>query len=214
MPTPSTTDIIPFTQISDSVIVLKDGSLRAVVDVSAINFELRSSEEQSAIIQQFQSFLNSVDFPVQMVVQSRRFDITAYVAMVNQTAEGLTNELLKVQAQEYGRFIKELSELSNIMSKKFYLVLPFTVHAVTAEKGGMLAGIKDLFKKKGKAAQAALTADQLANYQVQLAQRADLLLGGLSGMGLKGHLLTEGELTKMFSVLYNPVVPPAQQQAT
>lgn len=216
MPNPSTTEIVPFTQIAQSVIVLRDGSLRAVIEVSAINFELRSSEEQGAILQQFQAFLNSVDFPMQMVIQSRRFDISGYVALVNQTAGELSNELLKVQAQEYGRFVQELSELSNIMSKKFYVVLPFHLQADQASGKGVLGGIKDVFssfKKKPKQAPT-LSDEQLANYQVQLAQRADLILGGLSGMGLKGHLLAQEELTKLFADLYNPVVPTAKEKTT
>src|SRR5687767_2232400 len=107
MANPSTTDLVQLKQITDGVIILKDGSIRAIVEVSAINFELRSTDEQEAIIQQFQGFLNSLDFPVQMLIWSRKFDITTYLANVQKSADELTNDLLKVQAEEYMRFVTE-----------------------------------------------------------------------------------------------------------
>jgi type IV secretory pathway VirB4 component len=208
-PPPSTTDLVQIKQIVDGVIVLKDGTLRAVVQVSAINFELRSSEEQAAILQQFQGFLNSVDFPIQMIVHSRKFDITAYLASVQQAVAELTSELLKVQAEEYMRFIKELSALANIMSKNFYVALPFQVTAAPTAKKGILSGVTGMFSKKKGAAQDGIPPEQLASYKVQLQQRADLLLGGLSGMGLKGHVMSQEELIALFNDLYNPKVPAA-----
>jgi type IV secretory pathway VirB4 component len=205
--TPSTTDLTQIKDLRDGVIVLKDGSLRGVVQVSAVNFELRSSDEQAAILQQFASFLNSIDFPVQMVVHSRRFDISAYLATVQTSSEQLTNELLKVQATEYIRFVGELSELANIMSKNFYVVVPLSITPVTVSKG-ILGGFKDIFKKSPT--QQELTPEQLATYRAQLQQRADLVIGGLSGMGLTGHMLAQDELSALFGALYNPVVPAAQ----
>lgn len=206
---PSTTDLVQLKQITDGVIVLKDGSLRAIVEVSAINFELRSTEEQAAILQQFQAFVNSIDFPIEMLVHSRKFDITSYLAVVEQASSVLTNELLKVQAQEYMRFVKELSELANIMSKKFYVALPFQI-VIESKKKGMLSGITGMFSKK-KTAEQEVTPEQLATYKVQLQQRADLVSSGLSGMGLKGHMMTQEELLALFTDLYNPTVPAAQK---
>lgn len=208
---PSTADLVQIADIRDGVALLKDGSARGIVQIDAINFELRSSDEQAAIIQQFESFLNSVDFPVQMVVHSRKFDITTYLANVQTATETLTNDLLKMQAQEYARFVQELSELSNIMSKKFYIALSFAV-ASTVEKKGFIAGIKDTFKKKKAAVQAGATPEQTTAYLSQLQQRADLILGGLSDMGLKGHMLNQDEMLQLFTDLYNPVVPQQQKQ--
>lgn len=209
--TPSTTDLTQIKEMRDGVIILKDGSLRGIIQVSAVNFELRSSDEQSAILQQFSAFLNSIDFPVQMVVHSRRFDISAYLATVQAASEQLTNELLKVQATEYMRFIGELSELANIMSKNFYAVVPLSVVPVSESKG-ILGGLKDIFKKAP--AQQTLTPEQLATYRIQLQQRADLVIGGLSGMGLTGHMLNQEELTTLFNALYNPVIPASQHPTT
>jgi len=205
---PSTVELIQIQELREGVLILKDGSLRAVVNVTAINFELRSSDEQQAILQQFAGFLNSIDFPIQMVVHSRRYDISEYIATVQAASEQLTNELLKVQAGEYIRFVAELSDLANIMAKNFYIVLPLTVVTATESKG-ILGGFKDMFKKAP--ATKSLTTEQLASYRTQLQQRADLIIGGLSGMGLKGTMLGQAELMKLFSEVYNPVVPQPQK---
>jgi type IV secretory pathway VirB4 component len=206
---PSTTDLVQLETVRDGVIILKDGSLRAVVQINAINFELRSSDEQVAIIQQFQAFLNSVDFPLQIIVHSRKFDISTYLATIQNAATQLTNELLKVQAQEYMRFVGELSDLANIMSKNFYIALSFSVLPTSDAQGGVLSGIKSLFKKKTPQP-GGPTTEQLAGYRAQLQQRADIVIGGLSGMGLQGHLMEHDELVALFSGLYNPVVPQKQ----
>lgn len=206
MANPSTTDLVQLAQINENVIVLKNGTLRAVVEVNAINFDLRSSDEQAAITQQFEAFLNSIDFPIQIVIQSRRFDVSNYVATVRAAGEALTNELLKVQAEEYARYVNELSELANIMSKRFFVVIEFTATVDTGSaKKGFFSG---LFGKKAPATMA-ITPENLAAYQQQLSQRADFVLGGLSGMGMKGHVLGQDELKKLFHDLYNPVVPAA-----
>ena len=207
--TASTSDLVQIEDIRDGVIVLKDHSLRAVVEVNAINFELRSSEEQEAIIQQFQAFLNSIDFPLQMIVHSRKFDITTYLTTVQTASEKLTSELLRVQATEYMRFIKELSDLANIMSKRFYVALPFQIIAGSTEKQGLISSVTGMFKKKSKTdtVAASLRSEQLAAYRAQLQQRADLINGGLSGMGLKGHMMSQEELLALFEGVYNPIVP-------
>jgi hypothetical protein len=212
MANPSTTDLVRIKDIADNIVILKDDTLRAVVDIGAINFELRSSDEQQAILQQFESFLNSVDFPLQVVVQSRRFDIAGYVKQVMDTAATLTNELLKVQAAEYTRFVVELSELANIMAKRFFVIIPFAAPAAEkTEGGGFLSGITGMFGKKGAAAKPKdIDPATITLWQQQLQQRADLVIGGLSGMGLKGRILRGEELLAMYRDLYNPVVPPEQ----
>ncbi len=205
--TPSTTDLVQLQDIRDGVVLLKDSSLRGIVEINAINFDLRSTDEQSAILQQFQAFLNSVDFPVQIIVHSRKFDISTYLATIQAASEKLTSELLKIQAQEYMRFVSELSDLSNIMSKKFYISLPFSVVPTGSEKKGFVSGFTDMFKKKPAAQATGPTPEQLATYRMQLQQRADLIIGGLSGMGLSGHMLGQEELVQLFTELYKPVVP-------
>src|SRR5436309_14110535 len=108
----ATQQLIDIAEIRESVIILKDGSLRTIVEVSAINFELRSEDEQVAILQNFQRFLNSVDFPLQLSIVSRRLFIDTYLKFVEEATNSVTNELLRIQGEEYTKFIKELSALA------------------------------------------------------------------------------------------------------
>ena len=126
----STTNTKKFVEIQDireNIIVLKNGSLRVVIEVSSINFDLKSSDEQVAIIQGFKNFLNSLDFPLQIVVHSRKLNINDYLSRTSQTVEGINNELLRIQGVEYVKFVRGVVELANVMSKKFYVVVPFYV---------------------------------------------------------------------------------------
>ena len=143
---PSTQQLVSISEIRDNVVLLKDGSMRSVVEVSAINFELRSEDEQIAIVQNFQKFVNSVDFPLHICISSRRLYIDNYLKLAAEASSELDNELLRIQASEYMKFIKELSSLTNIMSKKFYVVVPYTGGSIVpAKKGGLLDSI---FPKK------------------------------------------------------------------
>ena len=201
MPTQSTKDLVSIADIQDSIVLLQNGSLRAVIEVSSINFELRSEEEQIGILQNFQRFLNSIDFPLQMVVNSRQLNMDEYLKMVDGVAEAATNELLKIQAIEYHKFVKELLELSNIMTKHFYVVLPFYVFE-TPTSTGVFQSIKGLFGSTQVVQQ--IKPEQLETYRTQLMQRADLILDGLIGIGLKARLLEGQELTSLYYGLYNP----------
>lgn len=192
---------MPISDIVENVILLKNGSLRAAIEVSAINFELRSEGEQVAILQNFQRFLNSLDFPLQIVVNSRKLNIDEYLKLVDQTAASLTNELLKIQAAEYSKFVRDLSDLSNIMSKKFYIVIPFYVFE-TPSKAGLLQSLKSIFKPSAVVKH--ITPEQLETYKNQLLQRAELIFDGLIGLGLKTKLLEKNDLLNIFYDLYNP----------
>src|SRR3989344_4818542 len=145
MATQSTKQLVGVANIIDNVVLLKNGSLRAVISVSAINFELRSEGEQIAILQNFQRFVNSIDFPLQIVIHSRKLNIDEYLKLIDQSSSVLTNELLKIQAEEYRKFVGELSDLSNIMSKKFYIIVPFYVFEAPS-KAGIMQSVKSIFK--------------------------------------------------------------------
>ncbi|PIR41933.1 MAG: hypothetical protein COV30_00935 [Candidatus Yanofskybacteria bacterium CG10_big_fil_rev_8_21_14_0_10_37_15] len=201
MTTQSTKQLVEISDIVDNVVILKNGSLRTVLEVSSINFELRSDEEQVAILQNFQRFLNSIDFPLQIVMNSRKLDIENYIKIIDQAAETLTNELLKVQADEYSKFITELADLSNIMSKKFYIVVPFYVFE-SPSKVGVVASLKSIFKPSSVTNQ--LTPEQFETYKNQILQRVELIFDGLVGLGLKTRILENEELINLFYGLYNP----------
>lgn len=197
----STKNLVEVSNIIDNVVLLKNGSLRSIIEVSAINFELRSEGEQIAILQNFQRFVNSIDFPLQIVVNSRKLNIDEYLKLIDQTSATLTNELLKIQASEYSKFVKELSDLSNIMSKKFYLVVPFYVFEAPS-KSGIMQSFKSIFKPSTVAKE--LTLEQLETYKSQLLQRTELIFDGLVGMGLKAKTLEKDALINLFYGLYNP----------
>lgn len=196
-----TKNFVAVAGIQENVVTLTNGSLRMILEISAINFELRSEEEQAAIIQNFQSFLNSIDFPLQITTLSRRFSIEPYLAQISQAAGTLTNDLMRLQAEEYAKFIKELSTLSNIMSKRFYVTVPFFVTEAPSGKG-IMDSVKNIFKSAPKIV--AISPDKFQTYRTQLTQRAELVYSGLVGLGLRVRALEDAELNSLAYELYNP----------
>lgn len=199
--TNSTRQLVSVTDIRESVLFIGGGSLRLVMEISAINFELRSEEEQLAILQGFQQFINSVDFPIQIIINSRKYDIANYLKLVEEATVSLTNELLKLQASEYMKYVAELSELANIMSKKFYIVIPFFAFEAPG-KAGVMDSLRNLFKPAKTSSQ--ITEEQFQTYKNQLLQRSELVLSGLVGLGLRTRILEQEELLRLFQSLYNP----------
>ena len=121
-----TQEFVPIKEVRDGIVVLKDGSYRAILLVSSINFALKGAGEQQAIIGQFQNFLNSLDFSVQIFIQSRRLDIRPYIALLEERVKEQTNDLMKIQIREYIGFIKNFTENTNIMSKSFFVTIPYS----------------------------------------------------------------------------------------
>ena len=121
----STQRHLPFSQIRENIIIMKDNSARMVMRCSTINFLLKSTEEQDAIIISFQRFLNALDFPVQIMVRSTKLDIDGYLGKLKDKAVNQKNELLQNQTYEYIEYLKKLVEVAQIMKKDFYIVVPF-----------------------------------------------------------------------------------------
>src|SRR3989344_248782 len=129
-------DILKVEEIRDGVLVLKDGSLRAVMMASSLNFSLKSADEQTAVIMQYQNFLNSLDFTAQFFLESRKLNIEPYLDTLKQAEAKQTNELLKIQITEYIEFIRTFVRAPNIVSKNFYIVVPFSPAMFTTPKEG------------------------------------------------------------------------------
>lgn len=138
----STQAYLPISEIKEGVVVMRDQSLRSVLIVSSVNFALKSEQEKDAIIASYQSFLNSLNFPVQIVASSKKLHLTNYINSLKTLGQNQTNPLLKIQTEEYSRFIEQLLEVSNIMEKRFYVVVPYFPAGVNVE-----GGIKDLIGK-------------------------------------------------------------------
>jgi hypothetical protein len=137
----ATQEFVPIKEIRDGIVTLKDGSLRAVLLASSVNFALKSADEQQAIIMQFQSFLNSLDFSVQICVQSRQLDIRPYIALLEGRYKGEVNDLMKIQIREYIKFVRSFVEQTNIMTKTFFIVIPFTQTVSANSVKGPLSSI-------------------------------------------------------------------------
>lgn len=196
MPKATAQSFLELDQIREGVIILKSKALRAILMVSSLNFALKSEDEQGAIVYQFQDFLNSLDFSVQIIVQSRKLNITGYL----ETLEGLEKEqesdLMRVQTAEYRKFIEELVQGETIMSKSFYVIVPFSpIDIQEAQMGGILKKPKKILS---------LTEEDFQRAKVQLWQRMEFVALGLRRCGLQAVPLTTPELIELFWTLYHP----------
>lgn len=187
-------------EIKDGVVVLKDGSLRQVLMTSSLNFALKSNQEQDGIIYAYQRFLNSLTFPVQILVQSRRLDLDYYLDKLSKRADIQQIELVKLQILEYTEFIKRLISVTNIMDKRFFVVVPFYPAGTEQVKG-----LAKLFSTGNSKQQAAKQAEQeFEKNKVQLRQRVEAVASGLGGLGLRAVNLNSEELVELFYSIYNP----------
>jgi len=194
-------DFVPIKDIRSGVIVLNDGSLRAVMMTSSINFSLKSQEEQQSILFQFQDFLNSLDFQTQIVIQSRELDIRPYLNLLEKQYKNQVNELLKIQTQEYIEFIKEFTSSTNIMNKHFYVVVPYTP-TFAGQSDGFIDKIKSVVgMKTSNEKQEEETFEQNVS---QLEERLNMVEQGLSRTGVRTARLGDQELTELFYQTLNP----------
>ena len=195
----STQEFIPIKEIRDDVVILKDGSMHMIMMASTLNFALKSEDEQNAIILQYQNFLNSLDFPVQFFIESRRLKIKPYISIL-QDAEGKQdNELLKIQIREYIEFIKSFVKMTNIVSKTFYVSVPYTTASIEIQKGVLGGMIGGLFGRTPKE-----LGDKFEEYKIQLQQRANVVQQGLASAGVRTAPLNTEELIELFYELFNP----------
>ncbi|HCB35564.1 MAG: hypothetical protein A2W52_00465 [Candidatus Taylorbacteria bacterium RIFCSPHIGHO2_02_49_25] len=196
-------DFVKIQEIRDGIVILKSGDLRAVLMTSSINFALKSEENQRAIIEQFQNFLNALTFSVEIVVQSRRFDIKPYLKLLGEREEKQKNELLRLQTREYIGFVKKFTDSTNVMNKTFFVVVPYSpaiveVHAV----GGSLAmKIKEGFGKKHTEAERTHSFEES---RTQLEQRVAIVEQGLLRTGIRVAQLGTEEVVDVFYQLFNP----------
>lgn len=202
----STQKYLDIAEIKNDCIVLKNGSFRTVLLVSSINFALKSEEEQKAVIQGYIQFLNTLDFPLQIIIQSRPFNIKPYLANLDQLQKEHTNELLKKQMADYSDFIKELIGLGEIMSRRFYVVVPY--NPLGDKKMGFLSRVSELFSI---AAAVKIKKDKFEKYRETLFRRADIIISGLSGMGIKAVPLDTQSLIEIFYNIYNPAESEMQK---
>ena len=189
-----TQEFVPIKEIKDGVIILKDGSMRSILMVSSINFALKSTDEQQAIIYQFQNLLNTIDFSLQISAQSRRLDIRPYLNLLEERKSAQTDELLETQVKEYIEFIRLFTESVEIMTKNFYVVVPYTPAKINISKNSW-------FKKKGPKLS---SEDNFEEQRIQLDQRVAVVEQGLSRCGLRSVQLGTEETIELYYKIFNP----------
>ncbi|MBP9711271.1 MAG: hypothetical protein KBD50_03400 [Candidatus Pacebacteria bacterium] len=197
-----TQEFVPLKEVRDGIVILKDGSLRMLLMASSINLALKSSDEQQAIIGQFQNFLNSLEFPLQFFIESRELDIRPYLALLEERNAVELDDLMKIQIREYIAFIKDFTERANIMTKNFFIVIPYDP-ALIARGGGGVGAISALLPtSKGEAV--ALSDAQFEQYRTQLEQRVAVVEQGLTRTGVRVVKLGTEEIIELFYKLFNP----------
>ncbi len=195
----ATQDFVPVEEIRDGVVVMKDGGLRLVLIASSLNFALKSEEEQTALLLQYQNFLNSLEFHLQIFVQSRKLDIRPYLTILEGLEKNQLNDLIKIQTREYIEFIRTFTESTNIMAKTFFAVIPYEP-PVLEKRGGLLSR---LFGKKGSQDKVTSVA-KFEEYRSQLEQRASVVAQGLSRLGIRVVQLGTEELVELLFKIFNP----------
>ncbi len=189
---------VPVKEVRDGVAVLKDGTMCMVVLVSSINLSLKSYDEQRATLLQFQGFLNTLDFPIQIVVQSRRYDVRPYILTLQNRLKVQTEPLLQVQTREYIQFIESFTDNVNIMRKSFFVVVPYIPPILNQQKG--IGKLLSFLNKK-------TTNDTISNFEesrTQLEERVSVVEQGLTRLGLRIAQLGTQETIELLYKTFNP----------
>jgi len=206
----STQRYLPFSQIRDNTIIMKDNSARIILKCSTINFLLKSTQEQDAIIMSFQRFLNSIDFPIQIIIRSSKLDIDTYLSKLNSMAVNQKNPLLQQQTYEYIEYLKKLIEIAQIMKKEFYIAIP-----IDQEENKSVRNLSIIWRFKNFWASINWADDilklklQIKNINSQkkwLSQRANVIKTSLESIWIKAQELNKNELVKFLTDYYNPTL--------
>ncbi len=196
-PSGATQQFVPVKEIRNGTIILKDGGYRGVLICSSINFGLKSADEQHAITLGFQNFLNTLDFSIQIVVNSRKMDLRPYLALLEEKAPEQKTELMRIQLREYIEFVRSFADQANIMTKSFYIIVPYAPHVSATRAISFLR--RESAATKNTAAQASFEQDR-----AQLEQRLSLVIGGLAGTGVRAVPLGTEEVIELLYRSFNP----------
>ena len=205
----SAQDTLLIAEIKDGIVIMKDGSLRGVILGSAINFDLMSQAEQGSVESAYQGFLNSLHFPVQIVIKSQKIDISSYLEKLDALRAEQPNELLGALMEDYITNIRSLVEEVNIMDKQFYVVVPYFPLVATKEKAtSLIDNLKAVFTPTP---QITVSEEDFHKYKQELSQRMALAANGMSQMGIRAISLGSQELVDLYYSWYNPDVAANQK---
>jgi len=208
-PISSTQLYLKVAEIRDDTAILKNGGLRAILKTSSVNLNLKSEEEQNAVIYSYQNFLNSLEFPIQIVIRSKKLDLEHYIEKLKKIGVKQTNPLLQKQTFEYIEYVSRLVEYANIMEKQFYVVIP--QDPLGEEKRGI---IKSFLESIFPADNATKIKDRHTHFdelKKRLTQRVNTVRSGLEGCGLHVDLLNTQDLIEIFYETYNPLTSRSQK---
>lgn len=194
----ATQEFVPIERIRDGIVILKTGELRSVLITNSLNLGLKSEDEQQAVLTQFQSFLNSLDFPVQFFVQSRKLNIKPYMDLLQERSKQVKEDLLKIQIHEYMGFISKFTEESNIMTKHFFLIVPYFNQTKEAINPSSLLSFGS-GTTSGKKLD-----DGFETARIQLEQRTATVMQGLLRFGIRAQKLGTEEVIELYYKLFNP----------
>lgn len=197
----TTQQFVPIKDIRENVVIQRNGKLSMILLASSVNFALKSTDEQQAILQQFQSFLNTIDFDLQIYVQSRRLNIEPYLELLRSYEGKQDNDLMRVQLREYMDFIKAFTDDVDIMSKNFFVVIPYTPTKLNLTKS-----ITNIFSGSSQHA-GATSSNQFEEHRIQLEQRVGMVTEGLARVGVRTITLQKDDLVELFYHVYNPGDP-------
>ena len=193
----STQKFVSIGEIKEDTIVMQDGSLRGVIAVSSTNFALKSEDEQNSMTAGYQNFLNSLDFPIQILMHSRVLDINSYLEKLRGLESGQTNELLRIQMSEYIEYVAKLVEYANIMTKTFYIVVPYSATPVGES---FMSRVSKFFNP---AAEVAGRQEDFKKLKIRLEERVNHVVSELASTGLRTIVLTTPELVELLYSSYN-----------
>lgn len=208
-PSISTQIYLRVAEIHDNVLVLKNGGVRAVLRCSSVNFNLKSEEEQNAIIYSYQSFLNTLDFPIQIIVRSKRLDIDNYLTKLRELAEKQTNPMLQKQTFDYAEYVQKLVEYANIMEKDFLVIVPYDPYR--AQKVNLIQKVLQHLGPRDTYGEVKRRHEEFDQLRKGLSQRVNVVKSGLENVGLQIKQLETQELIELFYNIYNPVVSRSEK---
>lgn len=190
-------------EIREDIVVMKDGTLRAVLLISSINFALKSVDEQNAIVQAYMQFLNSLSFPIQVVIQSRRMNIDPYMQQLSDSEKNLASDLLRKQIKDYQAFVRKLVQMGDIMQKRFFVVVPYNPLEDTTKdiQRGFFQRLTEIFSPS---IAVQLNDERFQKYKFNLGLRVNQVVGGLGSMSLNAVQLDTQGLIELFYTVYNP----------
>lgn len=197
-------DFVPVKEVRDGIIIMNDGSLKAVLMCSSLNFALKSDDEQNAFLMQFQNLLNSLDFHIQIFIQSRKLDIRPYLMTLEEAQKNTLDELMRIQIREYINFIRSFTEAANIMTKHFFVVVPYLPPNAALESGP-LSKIPLPFGKAQRASEKVEGGKTEFEENIsQIEQRISIVQQGLVRTGIRSVQLGTEEVIELLYRIFNP----------